>query len=750
MKKVFFILLPFLIFSCGFAQRPLKGIGEWDFYVPYSKGVAVAKADNLIFTAAELGLFSYDINSGEIELYHKANFLSDIDIVDIAYSNSLKTLAILYSNGNLDILKDNTFYNFGEIERKQIVGIKRANSLNIYENYALISTTFGLVVFDLEKLEVKETYSSLDLDGSVLEVNSSLVLNDSLYLATNKGLLQGDFSGESNLLDFNNWKNIYSTSNPIKSVENLDESLWMLTSDSIIIAKENNSFAVDSSFDKVTKLFSNDNNLYFIDSLGATEFDGTTKNVIPNTSSSITGIIKEQNGSFWISDLNAGLLKIEGETKERLTPNGPVNSSIFNISYSNDIMYVTSGGYSKNSVQLFRPFVVGQLNSDGWYTKGYWSNSILDSINNINMVLNDGNGSIFYASHTQGLVEFKDDDYILFDKSNSNLSEEKITGDVRVTSLAKDSENNIWVTNHFAQNNNSIHKISGTGEWESFSFNSTSKSNTPLRIYIDDNDLKWVTLGSTVGGNGVLVFDEKNEQERVLTKGFLNGDLAENKVSDIAFDSDGSVWMVGRAGVSVIQNPISIFDGGEENEATKPIFEGRPLMENEFCTAIEIDGGSRKWIGTENGLFLMDENGTSLIANYNTENSPLPTNKINDLELHPKTGELFIGTDFGLLSLRTNSSDGNGACKGQVKVFPNPVTKNFDGEVGISGLTEDAEVKITDAWGNLVYSTKANGGTASWNLKDYNNVDAQNGVYTILVNGKGRKQSCSENLAIIK
>jgi ligand-binding sensor domain-containing protein len=93
--------------------------------------------------------------------------------------------------------------------------------------------------------------------------------------------------------------------------------------------------------------------------------------------------------------------------------------------------------------------------------------------------------------------------------------------------------------------------------------------------------------------------------------------------------------------------------------AVKPVFGNRFLLRDERVTAIEIDGGNRKWMGTENGVWLFDEFGESQVQNFNAENSPLISNTIVDLEINDKSGEIFMMTDAGIVSFRSDATFGD-------------------------------------------------------------------------------------------
>jgi hypothetical protein len=154
-------------------------------------------------------------------------------------------------------------------------------------------------------------------------------------------------------------------------------------------------------------------------------------------------------------------------------------------------------------------------------------------------------------------------------------------------------------------------------------------------------------------------------------------------------------------------------------------------------------------MGTEKGLWLFSEFGDELLANFTTENSPLLSNVIMDIEINANTGEVFIATDLGALSYRSDATEGEKKHAPEVKVFPNPVTSDFNGIVGISGLANNAEVRITDVSGNLVWQMQANGSTAAWNLSTIYGGRPSSGVYLIFSSTSDGSDTYVGKLAII-
>lgn len=93
---------------------------------------------------------------------------------------------------------------------------------------------------------------------------------------------------------------------------------------------------------------------------------------------------------------------------------------------------------------------------------------------------------------------------------------------------------------------------------------------------------------------------------------------------------------------------------------------------------------------------------------------------ITDIEIDPKTGEVFIGTAQGLISYRGEATAGGQVNSASAYAFPNPVRPEYNGTIAIKGLAENADVKITDVTGQLIFQTKALGGQAIWDGNDYN------------------------------
>ena len=305
----------------------------------------------------------------------------------------------------------------------------------------------------------------------------------------------------------------------------------------------------------------------------------------------------------------------------------------------------------------------------------------------------------------------------------------------------------IWVADG---SNGLVSNVSG-------SFQTYNPASTPGLItsrndssVIDQLGIIYSKLGP---GNGIQI--SKNDGKKISFNTIpLNANdsrFTSNTVNGIAVDKNNIVYLATIGGIVGINSDQRILETETLNGfIITPFLNGARTLANENVLSVAVDGGNRKWVGTSSGLYLFNDELSEILENFTSVNSPLPSNIINFLNLEPSTGELFIYTNNGIVSYRTNSTEGTENQENTALVFPNPVPPNFDGWVGISGLVQNALVKITDISGRLVFQTQANGGTASWNLTTQNGQRAEAGIYYIFSGNELGKENLVTKLAVIK
>lgn len=171
------------------------------------------------------------------------------------------------------------------------------------------------------------------------------------------------------------------------------------------------------------------------------------------------------------------------------------------------------------------------------------------------------------------------------------------------------------------------------------------------------------------------------------------------------------------------------------------------LFRDETVQSMAVDGANRKWIGTKNGLWLISPDGDKVIYHFTEENSPLLNNDIKKITIDPATGEVFIATITGICSFRSTATEGENT-NSNVLVFPNPVPPGYQGTIAIRGLVNNALVKITEMNGRLVFQTRALGGQAIWDGRNYRGEKIASGMYLVLVRDDSGSEKIATKIAI--
>jgi len=232
----------------------------------------------------------------------------------------------------------------------------------------------------------------------------------------------------------------------------------------------------------------------------------------------------------------------------------------------------------------------------------------------------------------------------------------------------------------------------------------------------------------------------------------LEGNLPGNYIAALAMDNSNRLWIGTNKGLRVLNNTADFFTN--ENVSANEIIileEGVPkeLLFQQFITDIEVDGSNNKWIGTLTaGLFYFSSDGQETIFHFTKDNSPLPSNSINDVTIDQGNGRVYIATDKGLVSFDSGGSTPKEGLT-EAFIYPNPVRPTFniiDEKVKIKDISDNVNIKIVDIEGNLVaeaqsrtnsrykgYNLEVDGGTAYWNGKNLANNIVSSGVYLVML-----------------
>jgi len=774
-KSRILLVFAILIASLCNAQSQNVSYNQWQDHLPYNNCISVAEANSLIFAATPYSLFYFDKVDNSLNRLNKVTpgGLSDIGISSIAYSSKLNTLVVAYSNTNIDLIKGSEVVNIPDIKRKQILGNKTINSILIIDKLAYLACGFGIVVLDIEKEEIKDTYY-IGPSGSQIDVKDLAFhqADNKFYAATVNGIYAALAS--ENLAYYVNWIKETAITGPNNSFNLIEsfggkvytnkkvEDKW--DSDTLFVKNGkswayflpkdySNRYSMRVSGERLE--ICNNWNVSVYKTDGSLESQYSNYNpgsIVPRDA------LLDKDGKVWIADNETGMWSIGSDLiGYNYTFNGPVSNVTAAIDVVGKQVWAVPGGRDGAFGNLYLEAQCYTLADGTWNSYTSANTPEFENTRDILCVAANpqNNNHAFMGSWGNGVFEF--DKGVLKEKytpQNSSLQYASGygVGYLRIGGLAFDQDNNLWVTNALAPNILSRRKPSG--EWKSFNLGSKGTAIDVGGIVIDKENQKWLQLRDYA----LFVFNDNNTPDNTTddknykltsSDGLQNVEAA--LILSMAVDRDGQLWLGTDQGVARIYSPGNVFTGGDYNAQRIQVEEEgylHPLLETEAVTAIAVNGNNEKWLGTEkSGVFLMSADGATQLLHFTEADSPLLSNSVSSIKT-ASNGEVYFATALGIVSYKDYKVE-SVATLDSLFIYPNPVRPEYLGPVYISNLVEESNVKITDVTGALVWETQAQGGQVIWNGNNLENRRVNTGVYFIFVtNSDGSQKKAGKVLFV--
>ncbi len=724
-------------------------IGQWSSHLSNRSVTQVEEFEYTLFAATSNNIFEYKIQSGEFTTYSTVQGLSDINISKIKYARDHGFLMIGYTSGNIDYLFEDRVETIPDIEQNTSLSSKTIKNIHFYGDTAFLACDFGLVIINVPQREIQSTYF-LGTSQNPVTPNDVTVAFDSIWVPTDKGLYVAQRTG-INLHNYQNW----SKATKIPDGDSAEFLYAELIGDTLFVAR--NEYKNES--EKIYK-YRNGNYNGFLEDLDfdVHQLDQRGNNNIIITNQRITAYNNSMNhvGNYWfqgyndywgapadalyrhgffMADPEYGVVAEENGDEYLLVPNSPFSNSANQIVTSRGKVLVTGGmpGTKTNGLGMY-------LFDGQWKNINGRNISALANIKNLNYAAFDpgDNSHIFASSYGFGVVEMRDTNVLNhFHTENSSLANinNYVGNYILTTGIQFDQQGDVWVTTNGVMNPLNVYK--NNNEWESFNLGGTI-SNAYTKSLITT---PWGHLWFIEDDYGLVAFDPEklksgdiaNGYKRFRAIGSDNSVLSSN-ITTLTVDKTNYIWLgLGEGGIGVYYDAESVFD--YDLQASRIIVEkdgiAQYLLEHETVSAIAVDAGNQKWIGTvSGGVFLISEEGTEQILNLNTENSPLLSNYIRDIGIDHQKGWVYFATDKGVIAYYSGIIEADASIS-NMRAYPNPVHEDYNEFITITGLTDKMKVKIADVAGNIIFETETKGGTALWNMRDFRNQRVSTGVYMI-------------------
>jgi hypothetical protein len=777
MRKGILSIIVILLATVVVAQtdNPVA-MGKWRTHLAYNSVTKITQSSTSIYAVSDGALFSVGKEDKDIQVFSKISGLNDVNIIKIEYDEANDQLLIVYENGNIDLMHEVGVHNISDLFNKQMSSSKTINEVYFKGNFAYLSCDFGIMVLNLLKKEISDTYF-IGPDASEIKVLSTTIHDNIIYALAEDKILQAD-ANNRNLVNYEYWHQSDGLpgSGKFQKIFTFAGKLLLLRDNKLYKREDNNTWSNLLSAISIRTLNVSDEKIL----VG----NGTNNTYVLNESFEMSTIeipgssdieYDKKNDLYWSAGGESGVIsyKFQADTNptvEYYKPNGPAQNIPWSMTFAGEKLFVVNGGRWSSEYRRSGKIMIYENSSwkviDESHIKPFTRSSALDFMNIAVDPQDDKH--FFVTSYGTGLYEFRDDEFYKWHNHNNSTLNSIFPGQgseysyIRLDGAIFDENNNLWVAN--TSSSSPIKILNNEGEWLQLNYSEATLPTLGHILISNQNpNQKWVL--SVRSKPGIFIWDDNNtltdesDDKRRFFSQFNDVDNSGGTITPTYFycieqDNNGVMWVGTDMGPLLFHNPSNAFDPGYTCSRVKiPRNDGTDLadylLQNEKIKAIVIDGANRKWLGTEgSGLYLMSENGLETIHHFTSANSPLLSDNIMSLALNPVSGELFIGTGNGLISYQTDAAESNNIYA-NVYAYPNPVRENYNGIITIVGLINKTQVKITDLNGNLIYQTVSNGSIATWDGKDFHGRKVNTGIYFAICANEDGTQSTITKIMVI-
>ena len=745
-------------------------IGKWNVYPSYWNATQNMVAGNMVYSLCGNNLLTYDTEDTSVRTFNCLEHLNGVHIACMNYNMQTHTLVLVYTDGGIDLLNDDGSIHYLPDLKEKAIANKDVNSVHTEGHMAYLCTGFGYIELDLKEKVLRNTYNL------GLNTRNLVLLENNVYLGTTKGIYTCPL--DKNKVQKDNWKAI-STSN-FANLTHFDGMLWGQAYQKVYsINPTTGKHSVVSQ--ELARFLRNCGDYLIWASEEAICLCTAQKQITTIKQQNNWHDVSYQNGSFWVSQGDEGLhcYTIQSTTLTHkagpIQPNSPKRDLSYRMQWVGNNLLVAGG---INTVDAIYNTPTAMLLKEGEWTN--FQEMPLKEITkqypnlrlaNTTALVQDPQDQThhFAALHRNGLCEYRDGKFVKFYNSDNSPLRSILPNSanyynyVPCAGIQYDVDGNLWML--CSETHDIIRILKADGKWTSLHYDEIDSVSLCDDYLMHSSGLMFLN-SRRMERRGFFGFDTsgtldtQRDDRHILRSTIINQDgtsYSPDEFYCMTEDLDGRIWCGTNLGVFVIEDATRYFDNDfrfEQIKISRNDGSGLAdyLLNGVAISCITVDGANRKWIGTHtDGLYLISADGTEMLHHFTTSDSPLISNTIQCVAVHPTTGVVMIGTDMGLCSYNADATEAAEEMDADdVLVYPNPVKPDYNGTIAVRGLSMDAEVKILSSTGQLVWSGVSAGGTFTWDGRTQKGRRVASGVYHIVANNAEGKKAIVARIVIIR
>ena len=745
-------------------------IGKWNVYPSYWNATQNMVAGNIVYSLCGNNLLAYDTEDTSVRTFNCLEHLNGVHIACMNYNKQTHTLVLVYTDGGIDLLNDDGSIHYLPDLKEKAIANKDVNSVHTEGHMAYLCTGFGYIELDLKEKVLRNTYNL------GLNTRNLVLLENNVYLGTTKGIYTCPL--DKNKVQKDNWKAI-STSN-FANLTHFDGMLWGQAYQKVYsINPTTGKHSVVSQ--ELARFLRNCGDYLIWASEEAICLCTAQKQITTIKQQNNWHDVSYQNGSFWVSQGDEGLhcYTIQSTTLTHkagpIQPNSPKRDLSYRMQWVGNNLLVAGG---INTVDAIYNAPTAMLLKEGEWTN--FQEMPLKEITkqypnlrlaNTTALVQDPQDQThhFAALHRNGLCEYRDGKFVKFYNSDNSPLRSILPNSanyynyVPCAGIQYDVDGNLWML--CSETHDIIRILKADGKWTSLHYDEIDSVSLCDDYLMHSSGLMFLN-SRRMERRGFFGFDTsgtldtQRDDRHILRSTIINQDgtsYSPDEFYCMTEDLDGRIWCGTNLGVFVIEDATRYFDNDfrfEQIKISRNDGSGLAdyLLNGVAISCITVDGANRKWIGTHtDGLYLISADGTEMLHHFTTSDSPLISNTIQCVAVHPTTGVVMIGTDMGLCSYTADATEATEEMDADdVLVYPNPVKPDYNGTIAVRGLSMDAEVKILSSTGQLVWNGVSAGGTFTWDGRTQKGRRVASGVYHIVANNAEGKKAIVARIVIIR
>ncbi len=709
---------------------------------------------DMVYYMVSNNLYRYYKDTQENEHLSTANYLNDVGIAGVYYNYYKNYLMVVYDNSNIDVLLANgDVVNMPEILNSTLNVSKGVNHVTFTAARAYVATQFGYVVINDSKWEVDESHIYNE------NVNSVAVMGDWILLTTGGKLHYAPEDGYYDSLS--KWQVASNSVGNGLLFPITDNSVVVNTGWTVLLTATAhggqlafeqstiNRYATGTLQPTPSGWLGNSSNaeLYY-----TLDFDGGSYSEVASAEKVATH--DDGDGTLWAVSEKGLRSMADSATYHR--PNALTTSTPFHLAYnsSQQKLFVTSTGTNRQIDAQRLATAVNSWDGSTWtdvtptgaeFAKGGTYGTIFSKSDPNTYFMNSWWNGLYRV--TNGVVTAN------YNGDNSPL-EHMLNGYYSHSTIGQDRYGNLWalLTSPSVSTNNLFvlpasmqdKATPEASDWRQVTLAQATGTKWGQFLFCNRSNVGIYSDGS-YGGRLTFFSTSENPSGTLTSRSYTDGTVSDQdnlrfswtNITALAEDNNGDVWMGCTSGVVAFSPADGLGSNFTINHLKVPRNDGTNLADYLLSgirvDAICVDASNRKWLGTNgSGLYLVNADGSEVLQEFNTSNSPLLSNNIYDLCLSPDGNTLYVTMQGGMMEYSIVGGGGTVVTSDNVLAYPNPVRPEYSGSVTIVGLSDNALVKIADAGGNVVRTFKSTGGSATWDTCDFQGDRVKSGVYFVI------------------